>query len=525
MIRNATWTVFVALLSCAILPGVASADVIVADDFLYNQPTKELGVLSGFTQQDYAGGQNGPVGQWTGEWGVSGEATITGPDFAEMENQYMAIVAELGVPVNFNFLQRGYQLNGLSDEQTLYFSVRSRTDIDVINIPRLWINAPLNDETQIAIGYDADGVFAQLGFDFDSSFGDPINDGEFHSFVGKLEINADGDDERLTVWQDPTGPEEGDESVSIEADVITSVNDLDGVLRLGRNDTACCAGKRIYWDDVVMGTTWEDVVQVDVPRLTLQVSDGGSASLVNNSGTDFDLKYYEILSESGALDVDGWSGLGGDWTKNNSNTSQLVESNFAGVTPLADGQSLDLGKPFTAGGTQDLVARVATAEGLFNLAIVEYGAGIAGDYNNNGELDAEDLDLQAVEIAGGQNPPAFDLTGDGLVNEDDRVFWLHDLKSTWVGDADLDGFFDSADFVAVFVEGKYETGEAAAWAEGDWNADLVFDSGDFVAAFIDGGYEIGAFPGAVQAVPEPSAIVLSLLGLFTLAGLRRRGNA
>ena len=148
--------------------------------------------------------------------------------------------------------------------------------------------------------------------------------------------------------------------------------------------------------------------------------------------------------------------------------------------------------------------------------------GIAGDYNGNGELDVEDLDLQAVEIAGGQDPPAFDLTGDGLVNEDDRIFWLHDLKSTWVGDADLDGFFDSADFVAVFVEGKYETGEGAGWAQGDWNADLVFDSGDFVSAFVDGGYEIGAFPGAVKAVPEPSSLMLTLLSLAGLLTWTRR---
>ncbi len=65
----------------------------------------------------------------------------------------------------------------------------------------------------------------------------------------------------------------------------------------------------------------------------------------------------------------------------------------------------------------------------------------------------------------------------------------------------------------------------AGWAEGDWNADLVFDSGDFVAAFVDGGYEQGLFPGAVQAVPEPSAIVLLLLGIACLRGkLVRRAS-
>ena len=149
--------------------------------------------------------------------------------------------------------------------------------------------------------------------------------------------------------------------------------------------------------------------------------------------------------------------------------------------------------------------------------------GLVGDFNNNQELDVGDLDLLAAAIAGGENPAEYDLNGDGIVDADgDQIYWLHDLKSTWVGDVDLDGLFDSTDFVAVFVEGKYETGEAAGWAEGDWNADLVFSSGDFVAAFIDGGYEIGAFPGAVQAVPEPTGVALLLLGVLMLGGLRRR---
>lgn len=44
-----------------------------------------------------------------------------------------------------------------------------------------------------------------------------------------------------------------------------------------------------------------------------------------------------------------------------------------------------------------------------------------GDYNSNGELDAEDLDLQAAAIVGGQHPPEFDLNKDALVNFDSTL--------------------------------------------------------------------------------------------------------
>ena len=136
-----------------------------------------------------------------------------------------------------------------------------------------------------------------------------------------------------------------------------------------------------------------------------------------------------------------------------------------------------------------------------------FGPNIEGDFDNSGALDVADIDLLSMESAAGSNTASFDLTGDGNVDGADVQKWAVELKQTWIGDANLDGEFNSSDFVSVFSAGLFETNSPAKWSTGDWNGDGFFNSSDFVAAFSDGGFELG--PRVVaQAVPEPTSGVL-----------------
>ncbi len=141
-----------------------------------------------------------------------------------------------------------------------------------------------------------------------------------------------------------------------------------------------------------------------------------------------------------------------------------------------------------------------------------------GDFSGNGVLDVNDVNLILQAIAEQKHPAQFDLDNRGTVDAVDLRIWVKDLKHTWFGDADLSGEFNSSDFVQVFQAAKYETGELAGWAEGDWNGNLSFDSADFITAFTDSGYEQGQRTG-VSAVPEPGGVLLLILGLV---GVMRR---
>jgi hypothetical protein len=143
------------------------------------------------------------------------------------------------------------------------------------------------------------------------------------------------------------------------------------------------------------------------------------------------------------------------------------------------------------------------------------GGGLVGDFNANGVLDGPDIDDLTTQSAGGLHPASHDLNADAMVNDVDVRVWIKDLFNSWVGDADLNGEFNSGDLVAVLASGTYEVEVDSVWTTGDFNGDGRTNSGDLVAALSDGGYELGP-RAAVASVPEPSAILLTLCGVLMI---------
>lgn len=108
---------------------------------------------------------------------------------------------------------------------------------------------------------------------------------------------------------------------------------------------------------------------------------------------------------------------------------------------------------------------------------------VSADFDGDGQITAADIDLLGAAIRSGD--VLFDLNGDNSIDQADLLHLVETILSTTIGDANLDGVFDSSDLVLVFAAGQYEDGieNNSGWAEGDWNGDGEFDSEDLVFTF------------------------------------------
>ena len=222
---------------------------------------------------------------------------------------------------------------------------------------------------------------------------------------------------------------------------------------------------------------------------------------------------FDIFVESDELSVDNFNvqvTQGGI-----ANTTQGVY--FRQTVAVTDGElNIVLGGENPLAGDNNPILSAITLELLGP-------PGAAGDFNGDGVLDAADINDLTAEVRAATNDTRYDLNGDAVVDEKDRQVWIEDLRKTYYGDANLDGEFNTTDFVDVLGRGEYEDGIAdnSQWEGGDWSGDGEFDSTDLVVALTAGGYEVGP-RAAVASVPEPSGLLLGLTAWLGLLVRRRR---
>ncbi len=146
------------------------------------------------------------------------------------------------------------------------------------------------------------------------------------------------------------------------------------------------------------------------------------------------------------------------------------------------------------------------------------------DFNNDRSVDVADLDALVGQIVAGTNDTAFDLSGDGTVNDTDLTAWLFGAanhngfsQAYLVGDSNLDGSVNSADLNNLGL--NWQQNVAALWSGGDFTADGLVNSADLNALGLNWQATIAIAASVNAPVPEPSAMVMTI---FALALIWRR---
>lgn len=263
------------------------------------------------------------------------------------------------------------------------------------------------------------------------------------------------------------------------------------------------------------GTTsvWQrDPVNALVSTIRLSAENNGGAYY---GGLEGDMPGGMTPAMGLGTSTEVWQAFGvpANWRNYVSN----VGYNMDGQSGQAANQDAFIGLEFPV----DLAASATTSFTLdWHYGLI---ASVTCDFNDDETCDGTDINMMMAAIAGGADPPEFDLNNDGSVDNGDRDEWLQQAGDTnigaayLIGDATLDGIVDGLDFIE-WNNNKFTSN--TDWTGGEFTGDGTVDGLDFIE------WNNNKFTSSMDlaVVPEPSSAVLltMLMGLGAVARKRRR---
>ena len=145
---------------------------------------------------------------------------------------------------------------------------------------------------------------------------------------------------------------------------------------------------------------------------------------------------------------------------------------------------------------------------------------IAGDFDFDHTFSAADIDLLAEAIRVGQYHYNLDTNQDGEVDVEDHQLWIEgaEFANTFLGDTDLNGTVDFADFLSL----SENFGKSGGWGQGDFDGSGTVGFADFLALSAN----FDRTNVAAVVVPEPIGCAsFAMVTMFVCLSRRSRRSS
>jgi len=141
--------------------------------------------------------------------------------------------------------------------------------------------------------------------------------------------------------------------------------------------------------------------------------------------------------------------------------------------------------------------------------------GLRGDMNDDGLVNAADVDVLWAGFGPVGVHPMLDLDGDCDADGDDVTVLVHDILNTEIGDINLDGVVNATDL--QLLSAGY--GQAGGWADGDANGDGLVTVTDLQIMKSTFGFQRTGGASSTMLLGEPEAEDVGAEGLGPSAAL------